>query len=594
MMTSQKHTLRVVFFLVLSIATPSVLSAADSRSEEDIKRSIQANMSRIESAMQQGRQRGIDIEPARKIMLDEFREYIAAQKFEEAEATQQRVLDMLAGDSTQQDTTHQPSNQDLMRSIQSNMKAIDAGMQRKMEAGLDIGRERQILLDEFRPLMEARKLRDAEQVQQRVLAMLAETGAAPAEGDGPASVGDSAPDVSGFARNVDETKYLVITADPKELKGQKMPDAIFEVYSKRLRELKQGDERKWGVSVMLPSWSAPTTALRGYIEQSFDLAIEYDVALHFTIDSLEWEPRPDLWNYASPGEEGFSEDNANNVEWSDWDGTPFPHRFRDWGTPEKMAPVMCYNSEGLLNAVSEILQDGIAPALLAGMEKLEDAGKESLFAGVTVGSEPALPNYQGIERSNPRIAKLMDSLDVPKTRIGYCALTNLGYSQQNPPDDFAEALAEINRSYTEYWARELYEAGIPSAKMYTHVAAGAGVVGSLAIKHTNAPLDIAFTDYARPGWTTYPNGPLANSFSVLYEALAEHDNPPWGGTESNPQGLEQRGMPMDEYLDRHYDYGATLVVINIGATDEKMMSRLRDAVWGDEAISAYQAFLDGH
>ena len=96
----------------------------------------------------------------------------------------------------------------------------------------------------------------------------------------------------------------------------------------------------------------------------------------------------------------------------------------------------------------------------------------------------------------------MDSMNVPKARLGYCALTNLGYSRENPPTEFTNSLAEVNRSYTEYWARELHEAGIPSSKMYTHVAAGAGVVGSAAIKHTNAPIDIAFTKYTRPGWTT--------------------------------------------------------------------------------------------
>lgn len=53
-------------------------------------------------------------------------------------------------------------------------------------------------------------------------------------------------------------------------------------------------------------------------------------------------------------------------------------------------------------------------------------------------------------------------------------------------------------------------------------------------------------------------------------------------------------MPMDEYLDRHYEFGATLVVINIGATSDTLMSRLRDAVWNKEAIAAYQDFLNGY
>ena len=82
---------------------------------------------------------------------------------------------------------------------------------------------------------------------------------------------------------------------------------------------------------------------------------------------------------------------------------------------------------------------------------------------------------------------------------------------------------------------------------------------------------------------THLNGPLRDDFKDLYDALAAN------GTEANPQGVEMRGMAIDAYLKRHFDYGATLVVMNVGPTSDAMM-RLHDAVWGHEALDAYRTF----
>jgi len=327
------------------------------------------------------------------------------------------------------------------------------------------------------------------------------------------------------------------------------------------------------------------------MKAAFDVALRHDTAVYFTVENLEWANRPDLWNYADPKQPGYDPNNARNVEWMDWDGTPHPHRYRDWGTPEKMPPVICYNSPAVLAEVSRLARDVIGPSIAEGLKRLEKAGKGHLFAGVTVGAEPALPNYEVIERVNPRIARMMERDGVPRSRLGYNALTNLGYSKDDPPEDSAAALARVNQDYTSYWARHLATGGIPANKMYSHVAAGAGVVGSPGVQFTNAPISIAFADSCRPGWTTYPVGPLQHDFRVLYEALAAHDNPAWASTEATPRGLGPAGISMREYLRRHFDFGAVVVVFNTGATDPKLAGRLHDAVWGQEAIQAYRDFL---
>ena len=253
--------------------------------------------------------------------------------------------------------------------------------------------------------------------------------------------------------------------------------------------------------------------------------------------------------------------------------------------------MICYNSPEVLAEVSRLAQHVIGPAIAEGLNRLAKAGKGYLFAGVTVGAEADLPNYEAIEKSNPGIARMMEREGVPRCRLGYNALTNLGYSKADPPENFAAALAKVNQDYISHWARQLAEGGIPADRMYSHVAAGTGVIGSPGVQRTNAPISIALADSCRPGWTTYPVGPLRDDFRVLYDMLAANNNPPWASTEASPHGFGPGGISMREYLRRHFDFGTTVVVFNTGATDRELAGQLNDAVWGDEAVQAYQDFL---
>ena len=129
---------------------------------------------------------------------------------------------------------------------------------------------------------------------------------------------------------------------------------------------------------------------------------------------------------------------------------------------------------------------------------------------------------------------------------------------------------------------------MPTSRLYTHVAASA------AQDNTNdAPLGIVFNLYARPGWTTYPIGTLKTGFQPLYDELAKHGNPAWGGVEANvilPNKKEPASVAWEEYLSWHYNHGATLVAINVGATDQSLMSNLTASVYGRDAIAAYKKF----
>ncbi|HEX9575301.1 MAG TPA: hypothetical protein VF994_14490, partial [Myxococcales bacterium] len=129
-------------------------------------------------------------------------------------------------------------------------------------------------------------------------------------------------------------------------------------------------------------------------------------------------------------------------------------------------------------------------------------------------------------------------------------------------------------------------------RLYTHVAASAAYEGAPALDFTNAPLWVAFNELSRPGFTTYPWERLRDGFDPIYQELAAHGSTHWGGTESAP--FDGSGaVPAYEYLRRHFDFGATVVVLNTGATSAGLTDALTQAVFGRDALDAYARFLAG-
>jgi hypothetical protein len=451
-----------------------------------------------------------------------------------------------------------------------------------------------IMRDEFSPHMQAGRFREAEKVLDCVLDMLNKE--APVHGP---------KDLKKYLRETKETQYLILAIRRAgQLYGGQAAglERVIDSVAEKIGSVEEIKKRNWGFHLIIPAWRFDpkhsenkradiARAVRG----AFDVALRHDVAVHFTIETHEWPNRPDLWNYSDKDKSGYDPKNRANVEWMDFEGTPHPHRYRDWGTAERMAPVICYNSPTVLREVTRLVDEVVAPPLEGGLQRLRSEGKWYLLSGITVGAEPSLPNYENIDRINPKIAKLMDEDKSPKVRLGYNALSNNGYSKDNPPGDFARALAQINKAYISFWCRKLFEAGIPAEKMYTHIAAGAGVIGSPMVEFTNAPIEIAFNEYSRPGWTTYPVGPLRNDFEALYTELERHGDPPWASTEASPTMGPSGGKPaltMKEYLARHFDHGATVIVFNTGATSKELSESLTEGVWGEDAIDAYRVFLN--
>ena len=324
--------------------------------------------------------------------------------------------------------------------------------------------------------------------------------------------------------------------------------------------------------------------LPSLIRRAFAAAREHDLAvmLHFDFH-LAWKNRPDLWNWFDPSKPGFDPNNKSNVEWHGWNGPPNKTSYLNWGVLERRPPQMCLTSKRTRSEVTRIVSKVIGPVLREELAKLKAEGKEALFAGVLVGSEPSIDDYSS---PGPELTKMMKEDGVTAGRLGYRALLDRGFSADHPPDDFRQALAKIIQETIAFWCEQFVDAGIPAEKLYPHVAAPA------PIEVMNAPIWTAFNKYSRPGWTTYPVGVLGESFRPLYDELAKHGNPAWAGVEANA-GVPGSVVDWETYLAWHYNHGCVLVGVNTGATGEELPRRLRESAFGKEAIAAYRKFLTG-
>ncbi len=306
------------------------------------------------------------------------------------------------------------------------------------------------------------------------------------------------------------------------------------------------------------------------IRESFQIALDKNIAVGFHIDdSMFWRRLSSL-------------NTSDNIEWLDWNKTLTTGRRVDWSsTPTMIMPQLCLNSPAVKEAVEQRAAL-IGAEVSRGIEALQAAGKPELFAGVIAGWET-------------RMGKDFDT----NASLGYCALTNEGYSASNPPADIDEARVQIIQDFIDFWATSLFESGVPETKIFSHIATQAFVgsgnpTGSYLVDIDFSPVRVAFGPRHYAGFSTYPD------LNILDEVQAERaklGNPPWASAEGTPVRPSQAftgsiGDPMEGYLGSFFNHGAVLVNL-YGWEVGDANSPFRRAVEGADAIAAYQKFLRG-
>jgi hypothetical protein len=384
-----------------------------------------------------------------------------------------------------------------------------------------------------------------------------------------------------------ESQYLtfqIFTAGPgmtteagKHVFSQLPDPTFFDDEAKHLLDAigERGDDRhRLGIMVGPLTLDHTDAQLRTLVQRTFAVALKYKIAVGLHIDDSKfWMNRRDLWM-----------DHAN-VEWLDWSGTPNTGQYLNWGGgPWKLAPQACLNGPAMVKEARRLAGSVIGPAIAEGLANLRLTGDEALFAGVIVGWETALGRDFDTGRD-----------------LGYCALTNLGFTAISPPRDVDGALESVVQNWIETWSNSLADAGVPRDRIYSHIAfvpnfhdAHESASGSYARSVLYTPPQVAFGETHRAGFSTYPDG---DRFRQIYEAVTSHGNPHWASSEGanvdisiSPYAIPEQTM--ENYLARMFNNGATLTnVFGWDIGDNAFV--FRRAAENPAAIGAYRKFLRG-
>ncbi len=331
-------------------------------------------------------------------------------------------------------------------------------------------------------------------------------------------------------------------------------------------------KNKLGFVVGPISFDQTDAQVRSRISESFTIALANNVAVGFHIDDSMFWGRLSKFN------------SIENIEWLDWNKTPNTGRRVDWSaTPTKIKPQLCINSPAV---VAEIKQRAalIGEEVKRGMATLQAAGKPELFAGVIAGWE----------------TQIGKDFETGKS-LGYCALTNKGYSAARPPADIDQARVDITKEFIDLWTASLASAGVPDTKIFSHIAVMPQITDAAEAKtrtHLESinftPTSVAFGPHHYPGFSTYPG---TGHREQIKAERAKNGNPPWisgEGTSLDPALAElgDAGEPMEPYLASFFNDGAVMVNVfgwGMGPKD----NAFRRAAENESAIAAYKKFLSG-
>lgn len=314
------------------------------------------------------------------------------------------------------------------------------------------------------------------------------------------------------------------------------------------------------------------------IDQAFELAIRYDIALGVHIDDgMFWANRDDLWK------------NPDNIEWIDWNQTPNTSRYVDW-VEGRLPPMMCFNAPDVRDAVKDFTSK-IAESVKSNLDKLRTLNKEYLYAGTIIGWEPSLDQDRDTKMSS-----------------GYHALFNKGYNPSNLPEDIDHERVVILQEYIEWMAEPLRDAGLPVNKTYTHIAFLSKAYYDYAVTvnpdfanqsyaalNSFSVAEVAIGKNYTPGFSTYPQNQPATLFEEIYDVIG---NSRWASAEaaniipSNPP--ISSGYNMESYLARHFNHGCTMLnIFAFNLRGDPFTNVINDASESTDALTAYKKFLSG-
>jgi hypothetical protein len=318
---------------------------------------------------------------------------------------------------------------------------------------------------------------------------------------------------------------------------------------------------------------------RAVIRDAFDIALETNMAVALHLDDYMF------WAQARWPDGRLLRTAQGTTEWKDWSGAPAGGLDIGWLSNVKLAPQMCYESPEVRNFVNYWTRDVIGQEVKKQFDRMVQAGKPQLFAGVIVGWESNLAH-------------------------GYCSLSHLGYSSEKPPADFDRERERVLQRHIEHWAKGIYDSVIPRDLIFTHLGPiPRGDYEKMSAMLSRARIRempqstafrafwTAFNSFSRPGFSAYPE---KERFEDYYEALRINGRNTWAMVEganavpAGPQPGAAARSPLDweTYLARSFNHGATIVNI-FGGFQGQQYGAFQRATENEEALTAYRKFLRG-
>jgi hypothetical protein len=314
---------------------------------------------------------------------------------------------------------------------------------------------------------------------------------------------------------------------------------------------------------------------RSVIRDAFDIAWATDMAVALHLDDYMF------WTQARLPDGHLLREVEGTIEWKNWSATPAPNLEIGWLPNIKLAPQMCYESPKMKEFTTYWTKDVIGQEVKRQFDRLVQAGKAKLFAGIIVGWESNLA-------------------------YGYCSLSHLGYSAQNPPADFDHERERVLQRHIERWAKGISDAGIPGDLIFTHL----GPIPKRDYDKLTAILPrsrireipqstafrafwTAFNGYSSPGFSAYSDD---GRFADIYQAVRAYGRGTWAMAEGTNVilGAPPARSPLawETYLARSFNYGAKLVDI-FGGFQGEAAGEFGRSTESEQAIAAYRKFLQG-
>lgn len=350
----------------------------------------------------------------------------------------------------------------------------------------------------------------------------------------------------GESRQID---YFVLEGGgPDQGPGPDM-DANMAALKRKLGPINPNSSRMYAYGVQqIRILSRSAAVIRDEVNKALDAAEQTGIPIWLHIDPL--------YAWGADGEASPEEappvkfwEHPEMREWIEFpkDGklpTYIPRLWFNWGpwcSPIPASPAI--GAPKFIEFARNQLREGVLDPLKARLAVWKEDSKEYLFAGINIGWETYIPDYDetwlrnmsrnGTVPIKASYPKSVEGLEIDQaltgTQLGYASLYWRGWNEErvvaaaqeegiSRDEKFRQLCYESIHDYMESLSRECAEAGLAPHQIYTHIVALATVQEATTWK---PPIWTAVNPYSTPGFTMDNKGGAKYDLEKLKNEIAQ-------------------------------------------------------------------------